>query len=86
MPISDWRFTKKPLTLVRNAKKSPKIRRKTIARLLMGEWIKPIDVTKTESLVAYRGGKGYVETDEFFKKRMLEIYFLDVGQGDAILV
>ena len=85
MPISDWRFTKKPLTLVRNAKKSPKIRRKTIARL-MGEWIKPIDVTKTESLVAYRGGKGYVETDEFFKKRMLEIYFLDVGQGDAILV
>jgi len=86
MTISDWRFTKNPLTLVRDSKKSSKKRRKTIARLLMGEWVKPIGVKNTESLVAYRGGKGYVDTSDFSTKRMLEIYFLDVGQGDAILV
>jgi len=86
MPVSDWRFTKNPLTPVRNFTKKSGKKRKTIAKLLMGEWIKPVDSVDGEYLVKYRGGKGYVESNDFSLKRMLEIYFIDVGQGDCILV
>jgi len=86
MPASDWSFTKNPLTSVRNHTKKSGKKRKTVARLLMGEWIKLVDTVDGETKVKYRGGKGFVESRDFTTKRMLEVYFLDVGQGDCILI
>jgi len=70
-------------------KKNSKISGKstaTVARLLMGEWLMPLKEEGDESLVLFRGGRGYVKSSEFSKKRLLEVYFIDVGQGDCILV
>ncbi len=85
MTISEWRFTKEPLTEVYSKPKSDKTR-KLIAKLLMGEWVKPLDIKGDETQVRYRGGIGYIPSASFGKKRVLEIYFIDVGQGDSMLV
>jgi beta-lactamase superfamily II metal-dependent hydrolase len=36
--------------------------------------------------VRYRGGRGYVSKSHITRERQLEIYFIDVDQGDAILI
>ena len=59
------------------------------ANIILGEWLKIIDeqVPATgRMLVAYRGGKGYVEPTDITRKRQLEIFFIDVNQGDSILI
>lgn len=90
MAISQWRFTSKPLTKVYDISKveskKNKKRRKVVASLLMGEWVKPKKRHRREFHVAFRGGSGFIPVTSIGRKRMLELYFIDVGQGDAILV
>ncbi|QSH41503.1 MBL fold metallo-hydrolase [Lentisphaerota bacterium ZTH] len=65
--------------------------KKTVAKMLMGEWMK---ITSPESSiladervkVVYRGGEGFVNSADLTRERCLEIYFLDVDQGDSILI
>jgi beta-lactamase superfamily II metal-dependent hydrolase len=64
---------------------------KKVACMLMGEWVKLLDEDyakpgKRRVRVAYRGGQGYVQLAALTRKRQLEVCFIDVGQGDAILI
>lgn len=78
--------------LVELAYECPKPRRtkdekNVIANLLAGEWVKRIrDVGDDEVKVEFRRGEGYVSRDSLTEDKYLEIYFIDVGQGDAILI
>ncbi len=63
--------------------------RKNIGNLFLGEWMKILD--ERPSLkglvhVKYRGGEGYVALSDVTRDRLLEIFFIDVSQGDAILI
>ncbi|MCP3966070.1 MAG: MBL fold metallo-hydrolase [Lentisphaerae bacterium] len=65
--------------------------KKTIAKMLMGEWMKVAssteDLTSEERLkVFFRGGEGFVDSENLTRERCLEVYFLDVDQGDSILI
>lgn len=100
MSKEDWRFTNQPITKAYNYTKKyhkqnenelPK--RRIVARLLFGEWVKPLKdengdliTAEEQSYVAFRGGVGWIPTEAIGENRVLEIYFLDVGQGDAILI
>ncbi len=100
MSKKDWKFTNQPITIVYNYTKEYHKQnedalpdRKIVARLLLGEWIKPLKdddgnfiEAEEQSYVAFRGGIGWIPTYAIDDKRVLEIYFLDVGQGDAILI
>jgi beta-lactamase superfamily II metal-dependent hydrolase len=60
-----------------------------VANLFLGEWMKVLDEQAPASgrvHVAYRGGEGYVALADLTRRRHLEIYFIDVGQGDGILL
>jgi len=62
---------------------------KRMANLFLGEWMKVLDKpipAQGRIHVRYRGGEGYVERDELTRKRHLEIFFIDVSQGDGILI
>jgi beta-lactamase superfamily II metal-dependent hydrolase len=59
------------------------------ANVFLGEWMKVLDDPvpgKGRVHVKYRGGEGYVKLADLTRRRHLEIYFLDVGQGDGILI
>ena len=81
----EYRWTKRLVTNVYEAPKSVR-RRKIAAHLLAGEWTRYLEDKDDEIRVHFRGGEGYVQRDEIGDKRVLEIYFIDVGQGDSILV
>lgn len=79
-----YRWTKK---LVSNVYSHPKSQqRKTVAHLFAGEWSRHLEDAMEESRIRFRGGEGYVKTDALGNERVLEIYFIDVGQGDSILI
>ena len=62
---------------------------KGAANLFLGEWMKVMDekISATRRVhVRYRGGEGYVEPGDLSKNRHLEIFFIDVSQGDGILI
>jgi beta-lactamase superfamily II metal-dependent hydrolase len=62
---------------------------KGVANLFLGEWMKVLDRRMPANRrvhVKYRGGEGYVELEDLTRRRHLEIFFLDVGQGDGILL
>ncbi len=62
---------------------------KKCANLFMGEWMKILDekIPKKGRLhIRYRGGNGYVSLNDMIRERFLEIFFIDVDQGDAILI
>ena len=62
---------------------------KKVANLFLGEWMKILDTpipVQGRVHVRYRGGEGYVERDDISRKRHLEIFFIDVSQGDGILI
>lgn len=59
------------------------------ANVLLGEWMKIIDeqIPATGRVrVKFRGGEGYVDPADLTRKRNLEIFFIDVSQGDGILI
>jgi len=60
-----------------------------VATLFLGEWTKVLDKqvsAKKRVRVRYRGGEGYVDPASLTRKRHLEIFFIDVSQGDGILI
>jgi len=62
---------------------------KALANLFLGEWVKVLDEKISEQArihVRYRGGEGYVEPADLTRTRHLEIFFIDVRQGDGILI
>ncbi len=64
-------------------------KRKKVATLFIGEWAKILDkpVPQTGPVhVKFRGGEGYVDANDLGRQRLLEIYFIDVDQGDSILI
>lgn len=63
-----------------------KSKRTTVANLLVGEWTKYLKNVRDETEIYFRGGKGYIDKDALSEKRVMEAYFIDVGQGDSILV
>ena len=80
-------YAKEPLVNVFQERSASS--KKKVAKLFMGEWMKILDdrIPEEERIhVRYRGGKGYVESDQLSWKRYLEIYFIDVSQGDSILI
>jgi beta-lactamase superfamily II metal-dependent hydrolase len=59
------------------------------ANLFAGEWMKILDDTiqsRGRVHVRYRGGRGYIKQDDYTYRRFLEIFFIDVNQGDSILI
>jgi competence protein ComEC len=61
-------------------------KRKKEANLFVGEWAERLETIGQETKVKFRGGMGYVPTDSIGAERTLEIYFIDVQQGDSILI
>jgi len=62
---------------------------KRVATLLLGEWMKVMDghiPAQGRIHVRYRGGEGYVEPADLTRHRHLELFFIDVSQGDGILI
>ncbi|HCF62032.1 MAG TPA: hypothetical protein DFS52_29070, partial [Myxococcales bacterium] len=64
---------------------------KVAANVFLGEWMKRLpcpegQTSKRRIYVRYRGGKGWIEESKCQGERMLELYFLSVGQGDSILI
>jgi beta-lactamase superfamily II metal-dependent hydrolase len=60
-----------------------------VANLFLGEWMKVIDTPTARASrvhVRYRGGEGYVALEDLTRRRHLEIFFIDVSQGDGILI
>lgn len=60
-----------------------------VANIILGEWLRIVDepIPATGRIhVKYRGGIGYVEPTDLTRKRQLEIFFIDVSQGDGILI
>jgi competence protein ComEC len=86
----DYFFTNKLISKVydkpRFCEDGSKSKRTTVANLLVGEWTKYLKNVGNEAEIYFRGGRGYIDEDALSEKRVLEIYFIDVGQGDSILV
>jgi beta-lactamase superfamily II metal-dependent hydrolase len=84
-PQKAWRHTREITTKVYAGPKGGK----AVAHLLLGEWVKPVeDIAGAEGRikVRYRGGTGYIDGPKLLGPRCLEIYFIDVGSGDSILI
>jgi beta-lactamase superfamily II metal-dependent hydrolase len=63
--------------------------KKKQATLFMGEWMKILEEEipqKGRAYVRFRGGNGYVDLTDMTYSRFLEIFFIDVDQGDSILI
>ena len=87
LKFPDYVYAKEPLVNVFQERSASS--KKKVAKLFMGEWMKILDdrIPEDERIhVRYRGGKGYVESDQLSWKRYLEVYFVDVSQGDSILI
>jgi beta-lactamase superfamily II metal-dependent hydrolase len=61
---------------------------KVLIELLWGDRIEVVNSTPVKGRVKVkaRGHSGYVKESELGDKPLLEIYFIDVGQGDGILI
>ncbi len=81
----DYCWTKRLVTKVYSTPRSES-RRKVAADLFVGEWTKKLGEAGEELHIRFRGGEGYLLPDDVGNERVLEIYFIDVGQGDAILI
>lgn len=80
-------YASQPLVQVYQSR-SPRTK-KGIANLFVGEWMKILDdkIPEQERVhVRYRGGEGYVDSTDFSWDRFLEVFFIDVNQGDSILI
>ena len=81
----DYRWTKRLITEVYNYPRSNQ-QREVVANLFVGEWTKYLEDIEEDVRIRFRGGEGYVPREDVGNKRVLEIYFIDVGQGDSILI
>jgi beta-lactamase superfamily II metal-dependent hydrolase len=56
-------------------------------RLLWGDRVEVLEEQGTRTRVRARGkGPGWVETEDLGDTSLLELYFIDVGQGDGVLI
>ncbi|MBN1396788.1 MAG: MBL fold metallo-hydrolase [Bacteroidetes bacterium] len=81
----DYAYTSKALVKVYKGRSGSK----GSANLFLGEWTKILDkeISSSQRIhVRYRGGKGYIEFADLSRDRQLEIFFIDVSQGDSILI
>jgi beta-lactamase superfamily II metal-dependent hydrolase len=57
------------------------------SHLFVGEWVKVVnEIDNVWAEVSFRGGQGFIQKENYSCEKYLEVYFLDVGQGDAILI
>lgn len=54
--------------------------------LLWGDLCRDVTINGAEAHVTARGGKGTIPVSALGGKSLLEFYFIDVGQGDGVLV
>lgn len=59
---------------------------KAIVELLWGDRVATISTSGSRTKVKARGKTGYVKTASLGDQSLLELYFIDVGQGDGILI
>lgn len=57
-----------------------------IATLLWGDLVHVLDSSGTSVKVQARGMTGWVDTTALSDRSLLEIYVIDVGQGDGVLL
>ncbi len=78
----DYRFAKERLVSIYD---QPEGREQL--KVFMGEWLKQ-EAPPVGDWVAvkFRGGRGFVKTAHLGTQRLLEIFFIDVDQGDSILI
>ncbi len=84
-----YRWTNKLETTAYDIPESEGKPRKIVAKLFVGEWVdvgEEVLIAGEETKVRFRGGTGYVPSESIGTERTLEIYFIDVGQGDSILI
>ena len=85
----DYRWVKKLVTTAYDipiGEKKKGKKRRIVANLFVGAWTRYLETVEEESKIRFRGGGGYVPSDSLGEERVLEIYFIDVGQGDSILI
>src|SRR3989338_2488048 len=81
----DYAYAANPLVKVFEKRSGSK----KVANLFLGEWTKILDKpipAEGRIHVQYRGGEGYAGRDDLTRQRHLEIFFIDVSQGDGILI
>ena len=64
-------------------------KKKVAKKVLWGDWVKipkPEDVSKNYIKVHCRGADGYIEKSKLQEERILEVNFMDVGQGDGTFI
>ncbi len=54
--------------------------------LLWGDSVRVLDNAGQRRKVKARGKEGYVNADDLDGRALLEVYFIDVGQGDGVLI
>jgi beta-lactamase superfamily II metal-dependent hydrolase len=59
---------------------------KKLLELLWGDQVKVLKVGSPRSKVRARGKTGYVAASALGDESLLELYFIDVGQGDGVLI
>ena len=59
---------------------------KTLLELLWGDHLTVLDVAGPRTKVKARGKTGFVNADAIGDESLLEVYFIDVGQGDGVLI
>lgn len=59
---------------------------KPTSTLLWGDRVRTISTSGNKTKVKARGREGFVKTSELTKESLLEVYFIDVGQGDGVLI
>lgn len=82
----NYRWVNELMATAYNLPASDKKERKIEANLFVGEWAEVLEEAGQEAKVKFRGGVGYVPINSVGTERVLEIYFIDVGQGDSILI
>jgi beta-lactamase superfamily II metal-dependent hydrolase len=59
---------------------------KKLLELLWGDQVKVLEAGTPRSKVRARGKTGYVSSSALGDESLLEVYFIDVGQGDGVLI
>ena len=59
---------------------------KKLLELLWGDHLTVLSVAGSRTKVSTRGKTGFVDPDAIGDESLLEVYFIDVGQGDGVLI
>jgi beta-lactamase superfamily II metal-dependent hydrolase len=64
-----------------------KMKRNAVQHLIWGDWLKRLGPTQDEWVkVRARRENGWMHKDDIQKKRILEVNFVDIGQGDGCFI